>query len=378
MRLLVPLSLLVTHAPVLAQSTFVVPSKANFWQPGVVYADAVPQAIFLNSGTLPSGVRTQYLYDVADIPIATGLLTSVAFRAPANRSALADSYQARITMSMGPNPSTAPSRTFAANHGLSPSTVFQGVISLPTAAASAWPAPWQTPVLFSSPFAYAAANGSTLVVELDTISSRNLWVLEGYGAEVGGSRTELHQPGCLHSGNRPLFDNWGQSPNLVPGGSFYVGFGTYPTNTPSLAANLLFISPTGLGSSVGPYVTPFLLSRVAPARPNCLWAIGINNAVTLPMEYVTSGNTAFLALRSELRVPNDARLQNAVFYTQNLAADVDAANNLALFPSVAVRWLIGTNRQIPVSMAFTSYVPGFVAPEGLIATSTGAALRFAY
>lgn len=377
------LALVVASLPglAIAQSTFVVPSKANTTQPGRTYFDSSVQSWpFYGSTSASNACRVQYLYDVADIPTPVAVVTALAVRKPANSGGNAATYQTQITMSVGPNASAAPTSSFAANHGTAV-TVFNGSISLPTVTGAAWPAPWQTPIALSAPFTYVAASGNSLVVEFETTSSSTnaTWALEGYRAEIGNSGNELYQSNCRNSGGQAS-GGWGwNSGGLVPGGNLSFSLSGYPINTPSLANNILFISTAGLGSPIGPFITPFDLSLVAPAQANCRWAIDIVNAVSVPMVYQQSTSSASLALSPALPIANTPFMANRNLYTQNLAIDVDSSSNLVLFPSIAIKWLIGTGNRVPVSNVRAVYNPTGGSPAtGSIAVSDGASLQFTY
>lgn len=380
MRLLA-ITAVALSASVAAQQTFVVPSKANTTQPGLVYSDSSTQSWpFFGSTSTSSACRVQYLYDVADIPTPAAALTALAVRRPANSSGAVATYQTKITLSVGPNSSANANVTFASNHGIT-ATVFNGAVSLPALIGSPWPAPWQTPIAFTQPFTYAAALGSSLVVEFETTSSSTnaTWAIEGYRAEVGNSSTELYQANCRNSGGL-VSGSWGWNPpGLVPGGSLSFSLGGYPINTPILANNVLFISTSGLGSSVGPFITPFDLSLIAPSQPNCRWAIDVVNAVSVPMVYQQFTSSANLSLTPALPIANTRFMANRNLYTQNLALDVDTNSNPVLYPSLAIKWLIGTGNRVPVSLVRAVYNPtGTLPPTGTVSISDGASLQFTY
>ncbi len=364
-----------------AQQAFVVPSKANLVQPGLTYFDSAPQSFPLwGTTSTSSAARTQYLYDTSDIPIAGGLLNSLAVRAPVGYSISASSYTTQITMSMGPNTSTTASSQYAANHG-SPTTVLSGQVNMPQGTSGTWPRPWQTPITFLQPFSYLPALGSSLVIEFETTASGNQtsWSIEGYRAEIGNSGSELYQGTCRHSGGGTS-GGWGWSSNgLVPGGSLVLNLSGYPINAPQFATNILFISTGGLGSQIGPFITPFDLNLIVPSPATCRWAIDIANAITVPMVYRQYTTSAQLELTPSIPIPNHRSLGNKVLYTQNLALDFDAQQSPVLFPSIAIRWLIGPNTQIPASVVRTIYNPVNPPPaSGTLVRSEAASLQLNY
>lgn len=372
------LAFLFLAAGITAQQAFVVPSKANTTQPGLIYFDNAPQVfVFWGTTSASSGARTQYIYDVADIPLASGVLNSLAVRSPVGYSQTASTYNTLITLSVGPNSSTTASSQYAANHGVA-TAVFSGQINMPAATSTVWPAPWQAPVPFAVPFTYQSSLGSSFVVEFETTASsaQQVWSIEGYRAEVGNSRTEYYQSTCRHSGNASSGGWSWNSGGLVPGGNLVLNLAGYPINAPQMASNVLFLSTGGLGSQVGPFITPFDLNLVVPAQPNCRWAIDVVNAVSLPMVYRQYTTYAQLELTPSIPIPNHPSLRNRVLFTQNLALDFDVANNPVVFPSIAIRWLIGTGNPVPVSLVRATYDPVNPPPaSGALSRSEGASMQ---
>ncbi len=363
-----------------AQNTFVVPSKANTTEPGALYYDSAPQSYpFWGTTGTTTESRVQYLYDAADIPVNGVALNSVSVRQPRGYTVTGTTVNTTITVSVGPNGPNGASSSFANNHGQNATVVHTGAINLPQlSAVSTWPAAWQTPIPFASPVAYQPAMGQSLVIEFQTTSNTaaRSWTLEGYRAEWGFSRSEYYQSSCRNSGGNAS-GGWSWQPSgLVPGGSFYLNLSSYPSGTPSLANNALFFGVQGLGGQVGALTTPFALSSLnLPADPSCNWGISIING--FPMQYVDSGTSGSLRMQS-VGIPNDPNLINAQFYTQNLALDVDAAGMPQLFPSIAIRWVLGTGNTVPCTRVSTIYDPSSPRTTGSVARSEGAALQFGY
>ncbi|MFO1051151.1 MAG: hypothetical protein U1F36_02910 [Planctomycetota bacterium] len=337
-------------APLLAQSNnFTVPSKVATYQPGSVYYDSAPQLYPLwgNTGTTVNS-RALYLYDAADIPVTSAVLQGLSFRPPVGYQLPAATYQTTVIVSGSNTPVTAPQSNFAANHGPTPTTVFSGSLNVLASTNGSWPRPWQPAIPFATPVVWSNSFAS-LAVEFQTTGSSNgqIWSLEGIRAEWGFNTSEHYQSNCRNSAGNTS-GSWGWNPSgLVPGGSFSLYLYGYPQNS-SLSANAMFIGLTGLGSSFGPFVTPFALANLGLAAPaNCQWSIGILGGAGYPMSYTASGTSAYLSITG-LSLPNTPSFAGAQFYTQDIALDLDPNNATPnLFPSVALRWTIGTGNTVP-------------------------------
>src|SRR5690606_6002400 len=100
--------------------------------------------------------------------VNTGLLTAIQVRRPIATLTTNPAMTTHLTieLSTSPNPHTAASTTFAANHGADSTRVFHGLISLPAEAPPTfWPAPWQAPFVFSTPFAFTRQPNRAFVVD---------------------------------------------------------------------------------------------------------------------------------------------------------------------------------------------------------------------
>lgn len=290
----------------------------------------------------------------------------------------ASTFQTTIELSVGPNSPQNASRTFASNHGPSPSTVFSGGLNMPVESSGSWPRPWVT-IPFSQPVGYVQTAGQSLVIDFLTTasSSQSGWALEGMRAEYGNSGVEHYQRNCMNSGGSPS-GGWGWQPSgLVPGGTFYLSLSGYPTNTPSLATNALFFGLQGLGAQIGPFTTPFALANLGlPSQPSCEWAIELFGGVGYPMNYRQFTTSANLELTSGFRFPNTPSIAGTNIYTQNIALDLDPVAGPVLFPSIAIEWLIGTGNTIPASRVAT--LGSSTPTSGSVAASEAAVLRFVH
>lgn len=367
-------TLALTLASGAAQGGFVVPSKALTREPGVLYEDSMPQPTpFLSLAGAFGASRSLYLYDVADITLQSGLLTGMAVRPPADHGVPSVRCVTRITVSVSSANAFAPSPVFADNHGVQTS-VFDGTLDLGARSASRWPAHWESPIAFAAPLPYDRRAGTSLAVEFETRSSTapGIWHLEGYTTEFGKMAIEFSQPSC-GNGGRSWVTPWSPPGSLAPGGTFALEFSGYPQATPSLAANVLIVSTSGLGSQMGNVRTPFPLSWLAPSHPNCAWAIGVNDAIAVTMRY----ERGRLALRPGLPIPHLPSMANRLLFAQNIAIDTDSLNRPVLLSSPAVRCLIGTGNPLPASMVSALFDPRGPRPAaGTLYASNGATLRF--
>lgn len=380
LALALALTVSIPLAPASAQGSFVVPSKALTTAPGATANDASIQSYtFWGTTGTSQWARVQYLYDVTDIPIPGGFLMALAVRAPHNSAQTAQTFTTNILVSNGPNAPNSASTNFANNHGVNVVTVHSGPVNLPATASGTWPSPWQPAIPFAQPVTYASAIGPSLVVDFETTAAgTRSWSLEGWQADAGNTRSEFYQSNCKHSGNAPSGGWSWTSTGMVVGGSLLWYLNGYPNNTPSLAVNAAFFGFTGVGSQVGPFTTPFLLSNLGlPSQPNCQFAIGFVDG--WPMSYVsgtTTPNSSTLRLPN-VPIPNVPAVGGLNLYGQNVALDTDpSSGQTLLFPSIAVRFTIGTGAAVPVSRVLA--LGSAPVATGSVTRSNGASLRVDY
>jgi hypothetical protein len=164
---------------------------------------------------------------------------------------------------------------------------------------------------------------------------------------------------------------------MVPGGRFWVSLGNYPNSTPSLATNALFFGIGGSGSHVFGHVTPVPMGALGlPAPAGCEWAIG-GLLTTMPMTYESGGGISWLRL-PPFPLPNDPRIANVQFYTQNVALGTDPSGAFWWYPSPALHWRVGTGREVPATRIVASYDQGQPKSAGYVMQSVGMSLRFGY
>ncbi|MCC6672259.1 MAG: hypothetical protein IT458_14450 [Planctomycetes bacterium] len=346
-------------AALFAQTTAVVPSKAQITAEGNWYCWDL-----FHGNTVPglNNSHTQGLYDMSDIPVASGSLVGISFR----RSSYIRSWMtatrinAVLELSVSELAHTAPSHAFNLNHGANRVQVFRGPISLRDAPPSTWPGTWEPTILFHAPFPFVQGMGPTLVVDwLNSGStSGRTWYADATTIEYGKWDGVIPQAECLHSAGRPV-DNISMfrfQPYL--GGSFLLRFTGYPSNVPSLNASVLAFGSQGPGGTFGGIPLPFEIRSLGiPAQARCRWAIDWLTEV--PMKYTTSPSTGGEIWIDPFDIPSLPSLAGRVFFTQPLSIDVDPLTRQpALFPGMAVRWTIGSGQQPACSQVSIASDPG--------------------
>lgn len=167
--------------------------------------------------------------------------------------------------------------------------------------------------MFSTPFAYVASLGSTLVIDLvqtAVVTSTPYWAPELWNdIPVSSYPNLLPQPGCLFAD--------GSGPDENDG---------YPATL-------------GKWWRARYRVTPALLAR--PLRRSRL-QVGDRPAVWLPLIDASAGSSSF-AISAPIQTPNDLGLLGQSFYDQSVFLD-PAANALGIVTTSSNEWLFGTNR----------------------------------
>lgn len=350
--------------PLLLPLTLALPSPA---QTGVVLpasATLPPEAggagfhIHMFGGTpafpgAPNEYHTQVMYDVGAIGLPSSAMTSLEVRPPAIDPPIfttGGSMQLTIQMSVSPMPSSSMSRTFAANRGPAPTTVFSGTVSWPSGSGPvSWPGAWQPVATFTTPFPYTPIAGGSLVVECwaSGNTAQQPWTIEEYRVADGDSRSVFQHsiwplPVCLSSANVRAGSGWA-GVQCVPGQSWNILYGSYPNQVPSLAVNALFFGFRGPGAAFGGFTLPVPISSFGLTSPfGC--ELAIEPVVGVPMQYLSVGSPG--GLNSSLwipgfNMPNDPGLVNTSFFTQAVAVDT-IAGSPSLISSSAVEWTFGS------------------------------------
>ena len=130
----------------------------------------------------------------------------------------------------------------------------------------------------------------------------------------------------------------------------------------------------GQGASLGGLVTPVPVTSLGlPSPAACTWGIDIS-AGSYPMTYTQGTSSASLRM-SNVPIPNTPAGAGVTFYTQNLALDLGSGSP-SLFPSTAMRWLIGTGIRLPASRVHR--VDTTLPTTGSVAESNAAVVAFVY
>lgn len=339
----------------------IVPSKAAS-TPG----NSVSHVLFgsSGSGTLGNEARTQLFYDTSDIGVGRAVFRSLQLRAPSPGPLgpwppnLALTLDVTITMSVSPLRRENMSTTWSANHGPGRTTVFSGTVRLPARTVTSWPAPWEAPIVFQTPFAYDGSAGPTLVVEMEVSnnSAQRPWSTELYRTDLGTHRNNHFTQDCRNSAN-----NWStgvQWNGPAVGRRFTFSYHGYPCQKPVLAASAALFGHQGVGGSFLGRTLPIALDSISglDAWPNCFLANDV--FVTVPLTYMDVATTApvcSVKLLPAMLIPNDPSLANVVFYTQAVSIDPDASGRPRIFMSSSSEWTIGDAIPVPGSFLERQY-----------------------
>jgi hypothetical protein len=366
-RFVIPL--LVT-ASAFAQSV-IVPSSAATGRPtsSTFYVSSVLYST--SSTTTPHDSHAQIIYDVMDVGMPAGLWNSVQVRRPssnANSTTLGNANPAMTTnatimLSISPQTVANVTTTFATNHGPSPLTVFNGVLSLPAGPSqSAWPAPWQSPIPFSVPFVFAQASGKSLVVDLMQTgnSGTSAWYLEAQ-LPLGGARASNGASASTCKFSSGTYNNGIGYMLPTVGGSWYVNYSNLLANCTGFA----WIGTQGVGGTYNGLTLPIDLGQFG--APGCF--VQASADVIVPL---TASGTS--ARWPTIPIPNNPALGNAVFYDHSLFID-PLANAWGVVVGWSSKWTIGTNIGAPAALV-TATGTNAANPTGSLQNDTGVTLQF--
>lgn len=359
----------------IAQSSLVVPPSAN------IYSTPDSNAYMLASTPGPVA-HCQFLYETAGIPVSVATLRSLQLRPVAKTplgtySTVPTALDMTITMSLSPTAPGAASSNFASNLGFAPVQVFRGRVSLsglqpqPT-----WPAAWQAPVVFTTPFPFVRSGGASLVVDIvaSNRSSNTFWPVEEYREDFGTLELGWHDFNCKTAANRSPGLQY-DTTAMIPGGFLWQVTCCY-SNKPSFATNVLFFGIEGPGGTYLGRTLPLPLQSLGlPAMPACNLAVA--PLFGIPMQYFP-GSGAAATTRFQLGpipIPNDPLLVHSVFHTQHVLLDTDAGQNHLLYPAASYEWRIGSGALTPAS---TVYAGDATAATGSVTLSRGVTLQFGF
>ena len=356
---------------VAAQQYVVLPAKAGYREAGHTQA----AYLFPNTASNSVPAHTQVVNDVAGIPVPQATFRGLAVRrATSSQSLPAITTRARISMSVGPLPWDYVNATFAENAGTA-TVVFNGTLSLAARGSQAtWPAPWEVELPFQQNFAYDRTRGRSLVTDFVVTqnSAQTTWPVEATAIESGTVSVELQQPDCLTTASTPNLGYTVSRPLLYPGGRFELRLTDLPLNAPSFGTNRLIFGGAGSGGSFGNLTLPFRIATLGlPSHPQCRWTV--DNVMDGVMGYTPS--TGVLAVSFSL--PPDPIIVERAFFTQALCIDQDSQTT-RLFPTLALRWSIGTGKMPPASVVTRTQDTVPPNPTGTIGLGEAPVLRLRY
>lgn len=295
--------------------------------------------VFGQAGGVPSS-RAQLIYDVADVSVATAVWAGLSLRRPfdGGSSVANPAYtgNATIVMSVSPLAYAATTSTFANNHGANPTTVLAGTINLPFRADPAvWPAPWEAPFLFTTPFTFVGSTGRSLVIDIAQTSlvPPGYWRVEAWYPQ-NGSRADNWRSLTCRTSSYSYVGLMGTDADAVVGGSWTAAYRGVPYNSVGVGAlGALGAGRTWLGARLPVDLAPF-------GAPGCALAVSMD--VLLPLVGGTGGYASWPAVA----VPPRPILAGQTFYDQGVFVDT-RANRLGLVTSWSSQWTVGTNRGQP-------------------------------
>ena len=332
-------------AGVSAQNSVVVPSAAATARPSAGSPWSSTLFYSTSSGTIAHDSRTQSLYDSMDVNTTFGLLAAIEVRRPqglGNQNP-ATTTNLTIDISTTPNGYASASSTFANNHGSNQTQVFSGPISLPAESnPGSWPAPWQMPFIFTTPFPFVQVPGEALVIDfLQTGNQATTpWYVEHTRRDTGNRVSNPSAQSSCRFSNGNYNNSLGYSRPLV-GGTWYVNYGSILPNTNGIAA----LGLTGVGGTWG--ANPLPLDLTFLGAPGCSWSI--DPMFTVPMVSTASGQGQW----PHIPIPNNPALGGVSFYDHSVWMDA-AANAGGLVTGWSSEWIIGTNTGAPGAIVYAT------------------------
>jgi hypothetical protein len=326
---------------VAAQSSVVIPSAAATTRPATspFYTNLVFYST--SSTTIPHDSRTQSIVDVADVGVPSAVWNSISTRRPQGlgNANPAMTTTATIVLSVSPNAWSAASNTFATNTGPNATTVMTGQVSLPAETnPGSWPAPWQTPIPFSTPFVFVAATGQSLVIDVSQTgnSATTPWYVEMTSPDSGGRVSNPSSSSSCRFSNNTYnsglsYTTGGLNPN---GGTWYVQYNNLLPNTSGVA----WLGMQGVGGMWGSLSLPFDLTSLG--APGC--SINASVDIVVPL---TATNTS--ARWPNVTIPPG--YGGTSFFDHSIWLD-PAANALGAVVGWSSRWNIGTGIGAPGAM----------------------------
>jgi hypothetical protein len=281
--------------------------------------------------------HVQLIYDANDVrvPFATWSSLQVRNNGYAANAQPALTGTGVITMALSSATYSAVSTTFATNLQIVPTTVWSGPVALaatPFLNAPAWPAPWQAPWAFSTPFTFVQALGKSLVIDIAiTGTAAADWSPEQWSPELG-----MFWPGAVSStcpfSNGAIANGVANANMATVGQPWNGGYAGYPKALPPGLPGVGAIGVQGPGGTWMGKSLPIDMTQYG--APGCTWSVSAD--LTVPLSIGSNG----LALWPQLMVPNLPSLAYLIFYDQALFLD-PLANGLGAVSTGGSKWIVG-------------------------------------
>ena len=355
-------AMFITGGTLFAQTT-VVPSAAKTKSPGYWSS----QFFYGTSSTsIKNEGHTQILYSAKDVGSTVLTFKNMQVRRPQNlgNQNLALTGNMRLVLSSSKVAPTAASSTFASNHGTA-TVVVNSQISLPARNRGAtWPDPWETAIPFINSYIYIEQVGGSFVVEnlFSNNSAQRSWYVEGDRKDQGTRATNLSACAAHSDGGRNNSIGY-RRPEV--GGSFYLRYGSMPSNVPSLNLSFMIIGIGGVGASQWGMTLPINLSQLSLPSNNC--SLAVTDDIRVPLAYTTStaGKNRGSLTSPTIPIPNNPNLGGLSFYEHGVALDTNATTKLPeIYMCWSSKWTIGTGTGRPLALVYrtgdNSQTTGFV------------------
>ena len=207
-------------------------------------------------------------------------------------------------------------------------TVLAGPISLPAApATSTWPAPWEAPFPFSTPFVYAPAFGRALVV--DIVQTANTggtpWYVETVPPPVGARADNGPRTACRYGNGSVNTTIQYALPHA--GGEWWLGYSRLLPNAVGVGA----LGVQGVGGSWAGFRLPIDLALIQ--APGCSWNTSVE--LMVPLRADALGDARW----PTLSIPNVPGVAGGVFYDHSVFLD-PGANAAGLVTNWSSQWTL--------------------------------------
>jgi len=252
-----------------------------------------------------------------------------------------------------------------ANNLKNPTAVFTGKLNLPARTKiTTWPAPWETAISFTTPFAWTAPAGGSLVVDIITKNgapTSRFWNLEEAKRDSFGwaaSRRQLRPHCARNTGRCTLSPVYGSS---FVGEKWFVDYKYVPDSVPPKGRSMLVLGARATGKQFG-LDLPVPLANLGLLSFGC--DLGVSVDVLVPMAFsVGSGITYCKGMLSSPRVTIPSTIPGGIkFYSQVLVDDPIQWLSL-VYSTEVVEWTVGNLTPGPqIEASYLAEWTGFFKP----------------